>query len=142
MSDKMRVLLLEPNRYRALIISRMLLKASGSVVLAQFTTGKGALDELAATAYDVAIVNMTAMDNDLMSQLEMVIKNHRGMKLVALGSPETPKSIASAIARLPQSCLIYSDYDDNSIPPDLSQAILAAGKASRTSTMARQLVAE
>ncbi len=57
MTDRIRVILVEPNRYRALLIERELTAAFPSLVLVRFDEVSAAVQELEQAGYDVAIVN-------------------------------------------------------------------------------------
>ena len=107
MADPVRILILDRNRYRSLLIERTTSEIIPSSMAARFNSGTEVVRELLATHYDVAMLNL----EDLERPVDMVAAARLarpGIKLLVVGLPETPKRVIAAIQPLADTLLVNS----------------------------------
>lgn len=128
MPDRLRVLLLERNRYRSLLITRALLEMSGSAVIARFESGTEVVRELLSTAYDIAITNINGVAGRAEDFVRAVRVARRGTILIALGGKETPKAVASEIESIADRYLVWPEDPSGLLPDEFRRTIRTVGR--------------
>jgi hypothetical protein len=89
--DRTRILILEPNRYRALLLQRALAGKLEDSVLAKFDRAEDAVEEITRSVYTAVIVNLDALTAVEAEQLQAAFCDHRSSVVMLLVSPETSR---------------------------------------------------
>ena len=87
----MRILLLENNRFHALLIKRELLEKYPQSTVADFRTAGAALEELKQNRYDVAVVDYDSNGCREMAFLNKVRKTDERLALILLAAADTDR---------------------------------------------------
>ena len=127
MKERVRILLLESNRYRSLMIARALQDEFGSAVVARFESEADARRQLMSFAYDVAIINTEAIAGRPVHFLQTVSLAQRRLALIALGRPETPQSVVGALESVVDEYLVWRDGMAEAIPDAVRSAVRTSG---------------
>ncbi len=88
MIHRLRVLLLEPNRYLSLLMEREISSVFRSAVMARFDQEDAAVEELGRTSYDVAVVDLEQAADDHGDLLADIREACPQIVLIAVGSQE------------------------------------------------------
>ena len=120
---RLRILLLEPNRYRAILIERTLNKYFGLPVLARCETGDIALKELRANTYQVAIFNFDGIRTDAVGFIRQARATNSDLLMIGLARPETPRTVAAAIRRWGDDYLVWQDPIGGHLPGAIGKAV-------------------
>lgn len=121
MINRMRILLLETNRYHALLHERALAEHFSSAIVARFSSAVAALEELQGVVYDVAVI---ACDADADFDAEMfwqARESNSSIVVVAIGSADTPAALAAAAREWSDHYLIRSEDTPERLPAIISK---------------------
>ncbi|MCD6248876.1 MAG: hypothetical protein J7J98_00920 [candidate division Zixibacteria bacterium] len=129
MTDPVRILILDCNRYRALLIERIVSEIVSSSMVARFSSGAEVVRELLATHYDIAILSLEGIERpyDLVQAIRLA---RQDVKLVVAGLPEMPKRVVTAIEALVDSYSSWGTDPGTPIPAPVYRAIEAACEVS------------
>jgi hypothetical protein len=83
--------MLEPNRYRALLLQRALAGKLSNSVLVKFDRAEDAVEEMTRSVYAAVIVNLDALSAVEAEQLQAVFRAPRLSVVMLLVSPETSR---------------------------------------------------
>jgi hypothetical protein len=89
--DRTRILMLETNRYRALLLQRALADKFPDSILAKFDRAEDVVEEMTRSVYAVVIVNLDALSAVETEQLQTAFRDHRPSVVMLLVSPETSR---------------------------------------------------
>lgn len=117
-----RILVLDRNRYRSLMIERTVTQIAPDAMVARFSSGTDVVRELISTHYDVAILSLDGIERpvDMMQAIQM---SRPDVKLLVVGLPETPKRVISAIEPTVESYLSWETDSGTLIPNSIYRVI-------------------
>lgn len=121
MIDRMRILLLEANRYYSLLHERTLAEHFTSAVVARFSSGPAALEELQGAVYDVAVLACDAGTDFDLELFWQARESNSNIVLVAIGSADTPPAMVAAAREWSDEYLVRSDDTPDRLPGIISQ---------------------
>jgi|GEM_PF-6336301 len=93
MSERFRILLLEPNRYRAMMMQRALARRFDAAIVVTFKDPAQALAELRLNGYAAAVVDVDMIEDNRGELLQALLAANPRLKLILLRSPETSRSL-------------------------------------------------
>lgn len=125
MTAPVRILILDRNRYRSLMIERTVSLIVPDSMIARFSTGTDVVRELLSTRYDVAILSLEGIDRpvDMVQAIRLV---RTQLKLLTIGLPETPKRVIAALKPIVDSYLRWDVDPGAAIPQPVYRAIEVA----------------
>ena len=126
MTDPVRILILDRNRYRSLLVNRAVSEIAPLSVVARFDSGAEVVRELLSTRHEVAILSLEGIERpaDLVQAARLARPD---IALVVVGLRETPKRVVIAIRSLADSYLCWDDDPAAPLPEPILRAIAAAG---------------
>ena len=96
MLSRLRVLLLEPNRYQALLIDREIAEHFNSAVTSTFASEGEAIEELRRAQYDVIIVDSYASESDPDDLYFTIRESSPEIVAIILGGDDAPGRVIEA----------------------------------------------
>jgi len=93
MSERFRILLLEPSRYRAMMMQRTLARRFDGAIVVTFNDPAQALTELRRNGYAAAVVDTDMIEDDRGELVQALLAANPRLKLILLRSPETSRSL-------------------------------------------------
>jgi signal transduction histidine kinase len=99
MVHRLRILLLEPNRYQALLIDRELSERFPTAVIARFTSGVEAKEELHRACYDVVIFDGDSLNCNPEELFFTARAANSAVVLIVLGSTATSDEVIAAASK-------------------------------------------
>lgn len=109
MSNHNRIMLLEPNRYRALLLQRMLEQYNSSAIVARFSDPDQALAELGRNGYIAVVVNIDSTLPVWPDFFQSVVQESPGIHLVALTSDRSSAAKFGNLYGISQCHLVHVD---------------------------------
>ena len=94
-----RLLILDRNRYRALLTERAVSEVMSEAIVTRLKTDAEATRELMDSAYDVAIINLDHVERPI-ETVRLARSRWPDIKLFVIGRPETSKRIVGSIEPL------------------------------------------
>jgi len=99
MTSFSRIMLLEPNRYRAVLIQRMIEQDNLYTIIARYSDPDQALDELTCNGYDAAIINADSLSGQWLDFCEAASRKNPGIYFVVLASDNVPQSASATLQK-------------------------------------------
>ncbi len=96
MKRRVKILLIEPNRYHARLMAKEIEKSFPDARLAMFSNAHTALQEIRSAPADIVIVELELPDADGYGFLELLRKEYPRLPLIAVGKNDTEEDIAAA----------------------------------------------
>lgn len=87
-----RILLLTPNRYRALLLQKALSRPLPEAIVVRFDSAVSAIEELLSSVYQAVVLDLDALTLTETNQLRAALYGNRTSGIVLLRTPETPAS--------------------------------------------------
>jgi DNA-binding NarL/FixJ family response regulator len=107
MNSHPRIMLVEPNRYRALLMQRTLEQHDRAAIVVRFSDPDQALSELSRNRYTAVIVNIDSLPGSGPGFLQSAAGENPGAHLVALTSGGTSAEESDKLARSSQCHLVH-----------------------------------
>ncbi len=122
MAAPLRILILDRNRYRSLMIERTVSRITPDSMIARFSSGTDVVRELLSTHYDIAILGLEGVERpvDMVQAIRLVRSE---VKLLTIGLPETPKRVIAAIKPMVDTYLPWDVDPGTAIPQPICRAI-------------------
>jgi signal transduction histidine kinase len=95
---RLRILLVEPNRYQALLIDRALSSRFPSAVTARFASAAEAATELRRASYDVVVVDAESLSGDPEDLFYAARAGNSDIILIVFGPAEIPEPLKATIS--------------------------------------------
>jgi len=109
MNNHPRIVLLEPNRYRALLMQRTLEQHDSAAIVVRFTDPDQALAELGRNGYAAVIINIDSPPGFWPEFFQSAVQKRPGLYLVALTSSRISAAEFDKLARCFQGHLVHAD---------------------------------
>jgi hypothetical protein len=107
MNSHPRIMLLEPNRYRALLMQRTLEQHNRAAIVVRFSDPDQALSELSRNRYTAVIVNIDSLPGSKPGFLQSASRESPGAHLVAITSGGTSAEESDKLARCSQCHMVH-----------------------------------
>jgi hypothetical protein len=136
--------MLEPNRFRALLLQRALANRLPDAIIVRFASVEPALDELQQGAYAGAIINLDSLTVAQADRLTVELQDNSSIAVILRVSSETSRrSVVSAIA-IRDSVLINVSADAGETANQLALRLLhtqsqSSGRSNQPPTNQLQL---
>jgi len=121
MTPPSRILLLMPNRYRALLFQKAMTRLLPEALVARFISAASAVEELLRSVYQAAVLDLDTLSSVEAKRIFAALNRSRTPGVVALKSAETPESKKRTVSQRPGTVLV--DVDE---APDRIAAAVAA----------------
>ena len=109
MNSHPRMMLLEPNRYRALLMQRMIEQRDSAAIVVRFSDPDQALAELGRNRYTAVIINIDSSFGFLPESFHSALPKSPGLHLVALTSGRISTAEFDKRARCSRCHLVHVD---------------------------------
>jgi DNA-binding NarL/FixJ family response regulator len=114
-----RILLLEPNRYRALLLHRALENRMPETICVRFNVAEPALEEIGRGIYAGVVLNLDSVTAAQAGRLSVELQHRPSTPIVLLASPETSRRSLAAMADVADSVLMSGAADPDQIAEQL-----------------------
>lgn len=104
-----RIMLLESNRYRALLMQRALEQSDSAAIVVRFSDPDQALAELSRNRYTAVIINIDSPPDLWREFFQSAVQKSPGLYLVALTSGRVSSAEFDQLARRSQCHLVHID---------------------------------
>jgi DNA-binding NarL/FixJ family response regulator len=119
MAEHFRILLLEPNRYRAFLMQKALSGRSDKAIVVTFREPAQAVAELRTNEYAVVVIDVDLMEGDRSELLQAMQAVNPRLRLTLLRSPQTPRFLVDAFGE--RTRCVWAGVDD--APDDIAALI-------------------